>query len=739
MRKLFIALLLLFLGNMIFAYEGDSLGSHKANKDLDMREHDIVNPKLVDGVDIPELAISTGTVNRPYTLVVGFTKDCDFICDGTDDHVQIQQAHDAMTSSGTITCREGDYDLTANTAISSEGISIVGQGTGTKFHITTGVDAFTVTGANCRIRNLSIDGAASYKNFVLVTGDGFQLTDCNIEYGSYTYAIKLSGVKKCLITGNNFETESIAAHLNHAVWVSLCEEIIVEKNTFETTSTHDVVKFDIVLNSILAKNIVKTGRFHLIKTSETKVTDNIMDGENTSARGMRFTTETSDVSISENTLLNYTSAAIKIEDITSDIVVSGNRIKCEEGIYLKEDDNINKTMIHGNNFRGCISEINDNGTNTKIRNNIDKDGEWFPETDNLDMDGNDIEDVYNLDVQETITTKYLETTGSTVTFFSGGLGYMQFNQEGYVIDMSNLALGDKTTNYFFYFNANNKWYSSGILKVPTAMAAKFEDLNNTLFYIDPANASNNAYVFKSGGRIGSGADISTRTLKYDDYRGIPGFIIYVSTTYTDVTNTHEIVSHSSGVFNSPWSFNQPVDFNHNVNFNGENNSFCDVSACGEVTFSTVNVIGEHHDFAEISVTTGTTATVLTDQNVWYQITTLTSTVGVRGLTSGGNEIIISTEGWYHVSYPPSFSGTIKDKTIEFGIFKNNGAYGTGKGNLEHLRAVQLTNGVGTFQTVPIIGKAYFYVGDHVEAWVRCTCSDTNSVTVRHGVLDVDKR
>jgi len=303
---------------------------------------------------------------------------------------------------------------------------------------------------------------------------------------------------------------------------------------------------------------------------------------------------------------------------------------------------------------------------------------------------------------------------------TGKIAGIIFNSQGNVIDMTNLNLGRKTTNYFYGGTADDYHRADGEAQAHDSYKAP--NLYGDILHIDAIVPRGTVPSIT----ISTNVNAEGYMIAADSFSltgsGVKAIICYD-------TEEHAVTISSKTIIDGGFVVNGDFDANGN----------CIEDVCTLSVSSHSNFVGEHHDFAEISITTGATATTLTDQNVWYQVTTLTSTIGVRGLTVGGNEIIISTKGWYHISLPITFSGTVKDKTIEFGVFKNNGAYGTGDGNLEHLRATQLTNGVGTFQTITIIGKAYFDVGDHIEVWARCTCSGSNSITVRHGVLDVDKR
>ncbi len=74
------------------------------------------------------------------------------------------------------------------------------------------------------------------------------------------------------------------------------------------------------------------------------------------------------------------------------------------------------------------------------------------------------------------------------TMFSGGHGYLQFNQEGYIIDYTNMVLGAKLTNYFIYGNATNTWDAGGTLMADTKVESQVfrhsDDVNTELYFTD---------------------------------------------------------------------------------------------------------------------------------------------------------------------------------------------------------------------------------------------------------------
>ena len=83
-----------------------------------------------------DAAASAG--KRPVTLIVGATQsghtaaEVDFLCTGTDDHVQINAAIAALPASGgKIVIREGTYNIAAQITLNRANVTIEGMGSST--------------------------------------------------------------------------------------------------------------------------------------------------------------------------------------------------------------------------------------------------------------------------------------------------------------------------------------------------------------------------------------------------------------------------------------------------------------------------------------------------------------------------------------------------------------------------------------------------------------------------------
>jgi len=64
--------------------------------------------------------------------------------------------------------------------------------------------------------------------------------------------------------------------------------------------------------------------------------------------------------------------------IGADIMFTNNLVRfCNVSLDLDHSDVV-RPMVFGNNWRGCKNDcLNSSATNPRVRDNIDKDGNWF--------------------------------------------------------------------------------------------------------------------------------------------------------------------------------------------------------------------------------------------------------------------------------------------------------------------------------------------------------------------------
>ena len=105
------------------------------------------------------------------TSLAGWTlADCDYLCDGVADEVQINEAiNDLPADGGEIVILDGNYIFTSptdNVVINKRCVSITGNGNGTDINGAIIVDG---AGRDCKISNLAIWGDSAYGYYSIVT------------------------------------------------------------------------------------------------------------------------------------------------------------------------------------------------------------------------------------------------------------------------------------------------------------------------------------------------------------------------------------------------------------------------------------------------------------------------------------------------------------------------------------------------------------------------------------------
>ena len=148
---------------------------------------------------------------RVCRLIVGTSAsgwaaaDCDYLCDGTDDQVEINAAIQALPSTGgEIVLLDGTYNITATIAMNKDNVKLSGNGAATVLKRMWNSSAssegiITTTGQNCTIGYLNLAGKRSGTH-----NDNLILGSTNIAIGNICTGgqegIHASG--NCSVIGN---------------------------------------------------------------------------------------------------------------------------------------------------------------------------------------------------------------------------------------------------------------------------------------------------------------------------------------------------------------------------------------------------------------------------------------------------------------------------------------------------------------------------------------------------------
>ena len=160
---------------------------------------------VIGAVDAP----AGGAGKRVCRFVVGTSTsgwtedDCDYLCDGTDDQVEINAAIQALPSGGgEIVILDGTYNIAAAIVMNKDNVKLSGNGNATVlkriWNSSTDEGVITITAVNggCCVENIFVDGNKS-------------------AYSSdYNYGIYLSSSNNNTITGNTCNNNNYGINLS---------------------------------------------------------------------------------------------------------------------------------------------------------------------------------------------------------------------------------------------------------------------------------------------------------------------------------------------------------------------------------------------------------------------------------------------------------------------------------------------------------------------------------------------
>ncbi len=197
------------------------------------------SPNVVGAVDAP----SGGAGKRTCRFVVGTStagwteSDCDYLCDGADDQVEINAAIQALPSGGgEIVILDGTYNIKATIVMNKDNVKLSGNGNATVLRrmwdssTEEGVITITATNGGCCVENIFVDGNKSAYSSnssygISLSGSNNTVTGNTCNNNS-SYSISLSGSNNT-VTGNTCNNNSsvgisLSGSSNNTVTGNIC-------------------------------------------------------------------------------------------------------------------------------------------------------------------------------------------------------------------------------------------------------------------------------------------------------------------------------------------------------------------------------------------------------------------------------------------------------------------------------------------------------------------------------------
>ena len=310
---------------------------------------DDLNTHLEDGTQHAKtVRFVIGTSTSGWTA-----KDCDYLCDGTNDQEEIIQAlNDLPATGGEVVILDGTYNITASINIPKDNVSLRGNGNTTilkRMYNSTDADSgSTAKGlitlnekSGCKIQGLQIDGnKATYT-------------------ASYNYGIYLYSSSDSTVTGNTCNNN------NYGIYQYSSSNNTVTGNTCNNNSTG--IRLDSSSDNTVTGNTCNNnnnyGIYLLSSSSYNTVTGNTCNNNN---YGICLLSSSSYNTVTGNTCNNNSNSGIFLSS-SSNNTITGNT--CIRGTGQSSDYTSSQYTIHlsgSSNSYNLISSNNCMGKNVVI-------------------------------------------------------------------------------------------------------------------------------------------------------------------------------------------------------------------------------------------------------------------------------------------------------------------------------------------------------------------------------------
>lgn len=202
------------------------------------------------------------------TSTAGWTQeDCDYLCDGTDDQVEINAAIQALPSGGgEIVILDGTYNLSAPITPNKYNVSIKGSGISTCLRRSSGEKTSKENSAGIAIKNnsnyaqisdLSVTSESGYRG-IYITGEHVNITTVFFSKGNYCLVTD-TGAKYVSVVNCSLDDVSNSCQINN------CDGFLCNNNNFyDSAITSDSSK-----NVVISNNAFDKASFGAISISST--------------------------------------------------------------------------------------------------------------------------------------------------------------------------------------------------------------------------------------------------------------------------------------------------------------------------------------------------------------------------------------------------------------------------------------------------------------------------------------
>ena len=294
------------------------------------------------------------------TSTAGWTSaDCDYLCDGTADQVEIMAALNALpTTGGEVVILDGTYNITAEIIVSRNNTLIRGNGNATILKrgfdkSKSGVIRIT-SKSGCKIESLLIDG-----NKTVYTGRN--------NYGIYLQSVNKTTVTLCSLTLSR----------EGGIYVKDGSYISITNNIFDGNTVYAVILESSTNNTIESNIVIEWGKIKLDASNNNIINGNRVGDETTNATKVDLADSNYNLIIGNNCENGTT--GIKLYQSSNNTIIGNS---CFRGTGVPEDYGLsmytinvssssNDNLISSNNCKGKAVNVTSSTGNTLVNNKFD--------------------------------------------------------------------------------------------------------------------------------------------------------------------------------------------------------------------------------------------------------------------------------------------------------------------------------------------------------------------------------
>ena len=330
-----------------------------------------------DNSIITDVAVPTSV--RSNRVVVGTTTkgwteaDCDFLCDGTADQEEINDALFALPpTGGEVILLDGTYNISDNIRLTQTNEILRGNGIGTKIVRAFASDSSTYGGVinvekdGCTVRDLQVDGQNATYTEVYNYGINIKGANCTVEntiVNNCSFGIKANEAQALRVTNNRCNGNTKAA-----IDIYNGDNHVVSNNTVMGNGDYgiDIEETD---NTVIMGNAV-------CNNSESGITLNyttgcVVSGNTVNGNGYDGISlyNSSKNTITGNTCNgNLNECGVWMRD-THYCTITGNTLLDNAAYAVYFNTTCNYNIVRGNNTMGAAVNVS-NGTDNKLDSEV---------------------------------------------------------------------------------------------------------------------------------------------------------------------------------------------------------------------------------------------------------------------------------------------------------------------------------------------------------------------------------